>query len=156
MDEVTLRNIPAQRVLGIHRKGEFNLITPMMLVIFNYLEDNKIDITAPPIFLWHEKSLNEAEREDARGTADIEVVVPVAERVEDAGEIKCYKLPGATMAAILHRGPYDECRETYERLFAWLDEHSMPVIGPIREVYLNDPSEIPREDLLTQIYAPVG
>jgi len=44
------------------------------------------------------------------------------------------------MAAIVHRGPVEECRTTYERLFAWLDANHLPVTGPIREVYLNDPA----------------
>jgi len=27
--------------------------------------------------------------------------------------------------------------------------------GPIREIYLNDPFEVPKEELLTEIYAPI-
>ena len=28
--------------------------------------------------------------------------------------------------------------------------------GPTREVYLNDPFEIPKEELITEIYVPIG
>jgi AraC family transcriptional regulator len=30
------------------------------------------------------------------------------------------------------------------------------VAGPTREVYLNDPKEVPPDELLTEIYAPVA
>ncbi|MDD3248518.1 MAG: GyrI-like domain-containing protein [Methanosarcina sp.] len=29
------------------------------------------------------------------------------------------------------------------------------IFGPVREVYLNDPREVPPEEILTEIYAPL-
>ena len=60
------------------------------------------------------------------------------------------------MAKIVHRGPYEECEPTYDRLFAWIARNGMSITGPIREAYLNDPREVPQEEILTEIYVPVG
>ena len=30
------------------------------------------------------------------------------------------------------------------------------ITGPIREIYINDPREVAEEDILTEIYVPVG
>jgi effector-binding domain-containing protein len=59
-------------------------------------------------------------------------------------------------APLLHRGPYQECTTTYERLFAWIGEQGLGITGPIREIYHNDPREVKPEEILTEILAPVG
>ncbi len=60
------------------------------------------------------------------------------------------------MARVLHKGPYQESTPTYERLFAWLESKGKKITGPIREIYFNDPREVPPEEILTEILAPVG
>jgi effector-binding domain-containing protein len=60
------------------------------------------------------------------------------------------------MAKTVHKGPYQECSSTYERLFSWLDENNQKIVGPIREAYLNDPREVAPEEILTMIYVPIG
>ncbi len=59
------------------------------------------------------------------------------------------------MAKIIHKGPYEKCGPTYDKLFACLQQNGKTINGPIREVYLNDPHEVPPEEILTEIYAPI-
>ena len=59
------------------------------------------------------------------------------------------------MAKTVHRGPYEACEPTYAKLFAWIGENGKRIAGPLREVYLNDPKEVPPEEILTEIYAPI-
>ena len=87
--------------------------------------------------------------------ADLEVVAPIARKAEGTDEIRCYQVPGGKMARIVHKGPYDACNPTYDKLFAWIGENGMKICGPIREMYLNDPREVGMEEALTEIHAPV-
>ncbi len=114
-----------------------------------------IQIQGPPIFVCHKMTTEEAVKAGKEGNADIEVAVPVSGKVEDSDEIKGYELPGGKMAKIVHKGPHQDCGPTYEMLFAWLEENGKKIVGPTREVYLNDPNEVPQEELLTEIYAPI-
>ncbi len=59
------------------------------------------------------------------------------------------------MAKIVHKEPRQECDPTYEKLFAWIEESGERLVGPTREVYLNDPQEVPPEELLTEVYTPI-
>jgi len=104
----------------------------------------------------HEKSIEEALKADEAGNADIEVCVPIAERIPETDEIKCYELSGGKMAGVIHKGPYETSGSVYERLFAWLLENGLELNGPIREAYLNDPREVAPEEILTIIYAPIS
>ena len=125
--------------------------------ICEFAFSKNIQITTYPAFLCHETTVEEVQKADEEGNADIEVVFPISELVEITGddEIKVYELPGGKMAKIIHKGPYEECALTYEKLFSWIAEKGKRISGPVREVYLNDPREVQPEEILTEIYAPI-
>jgi len=108
------------------------------------------------LYIMHEKSVEEALKADEADNADIEVCVPIAERIPETDEIKCYELSGGRMAKVIHKGPYEASGPVYEKLFAWILENGHEVAGPIREAYLNDPREVAPEEILTIIYVPIS
>ncbi len=156
MDAITLVEVPTQRVLGIRRRGHYRLIAELLPQLFVYAMENGIRIAGMPAFLCHEQSHEAALEADRSGTADVEVIVPIAGDARPSGDIRVYTVPGGRMARTVHRGPYEGCESTYLQLFAWLAERGLQVRGPIREVYLNDPREVPPEEIATEIYVPVG
>jgi AraC family transcriptional regulator len=155
-DEITLVNVPAQLVLGMRRRGQYRMIPEFLMAIISHAMANGIAIAGPPVFVCHETPPEVAMAADQAGTADVEVAWPVAGAVKGAGEIRAYTLPGGKMARIVHHGPYKACESTYRRLFTWIEENGLRIVGPIREMYLDDPREVPPEQILTEILAPVG
>lgn len=157
MSEVTVVELGSQRVLGMRRKGAYREIAVMLPGVFEFAFSKNVQIAGYPVFLCHEITPEEVQKADNDGNADIEVAVPISGSVEITGneEIREYELPGGKMAKIVHKGPYEECSPTYEKLFSWITEEGKRIIGPIREVYLNDPREVPPEEILTEIYAPL-
>ena len=59
------------------------------------------------------------------------------------------------MAKIVHKGPYDQCESTYNKVFAWIEKNGKQIAGPSREAYLNDPNEVGLDEALTVIYIPI-
>ena len=153
--EISLVAVPPILVAGIRRKGSYRQIPVMIGELVEFIVRREIGPAGPPIYLWHEQSVEDAYRADASGDADIEVAFPVTGRTRPEGDIVTYELPGGLMARVLHKGPYQECTGTYERLFAWLESEGRKVAGPIREIYLNDPREVRPDEILTEILAPV-
>jgi effector-binding domain-containing protein len=156
MIEISVVDEKPQLVAGMRRKGHYKEIAKMLPALFEYAMSQAAIIAGPPQYLWHENSIEEAQKADEAGNADIEVCVPIAARIPENDEIKCYILPGGKNAEIVHKGPYEASGPVYERLFAWLGENGLKLTGPIREAYLNDPREVSPEDILTIIYAPIG
>ncbi|MDN7025193.1 transcriptional regulator [Methanoculleus sp. FWC-SCC1] len=156
MKNVAVVDVLPQQVIGIRRRGRYEEIAPMIMELAEFATRRDIEITAPPAFLCHEESPEAAMQAAEAGNADLEVVFPVAGAVEGDGEIRVYELPGGTMARIIHMGPYRDCGEAYEELFAWLAANKKDIIAPLREVYVNDPCETPEDDLVTWIYAPIA
>lgn len=155
MNEVTVVDVKPQLVLGMRKRGKYEQIGEMLPKVFEFVIAKGIEIAGMPTFVCHEMTPEEAMKADEEGNADVEVAVPVAQKTEGTGEITCYELSGGKMARIIHRGPYMECGVTYEKLYAWIAENKKKITGPMREIYLNDPNEVPQEEILTEIYAPI-
>lgn len=156
MEEISLVDVPTQKVIGIRKKGKYELIAQLLPQIYEYAMARKAEFAGPPIFVCHEITLDEVMKADQQGTADIELAIPIFGSIEETDDIKCYDLTGGTMAKILHKGPYQDCQPTYEKLYSWIEQQGKKIIGPVREVYLNDPNEVTPEEILTEIYAPIG
>jgi effector-binding domain-containing protein len=156
MIEITLADEEPQLVAGMRRMGRYKEIAVMLPALFQYIVSHAAIIAGPPLYIWHEGCIEEAQKADEGGNADIEVCVPIAAMIPESNEIKCYVLPGGKNAQIVHKGPYEACMPAYERLFAWLETSEFKLTGPIKESYLNDPREVAPEDILTVIHAPIG
>ncbi len=153
--DITIVDVKPQLVLGVRRRGPYRQIPELLKKLFEFAMGKNIKIEGPPLFVCHETA-EEAMEADKNNNADVEVAIPIAEKVDGTDGIRCYELCGGKMAKTVHKGPYEECGPAYERLFARIRDKGLRITGPTREVYLNDPREVPKEEILTEIYAPVG
>ena len=156
MDEITIVDVAPQKVIGKRKKGNYTDLADLLPEVFEYVDTNNIQIQGPPVYLCHETSVDAVEQANTEGTADLEVAIPITGNAQGTEEYQCYDLPGGKMAKILHKGPYETVGETYDKLFRWLGQHQYQITGPLREVYISDPSEVAPEELLTEIYAPIA
>lgn len=78
---------------------------------------------------------------------EAELRPPVVERLT---------LAGGPFATVTHVGAYEELPLAYYGLAVWLHEHGHGLVGPVREVYLNDPAETPPASLVTQVMVPLA
>jgi AraC family transcriptional regulator len=156
MEEITVVEVPPQTVIGLRRRGRYDQIPRMLMELVSFAMERGVQIVGPPVFLCHEATSEDVMRANEEGTADVEVAFPIQGTVEPEGTITPYTLPGGRMAKIIHRGPYDACEPAYARLFLWIEQNGQQITGPIREVYPNDPREVPEDEILTEIYAPIG
>jgi len=60
------------------------------------------------------------------------------------------------VVSVIHKGPYEEVDVAYSKLFEYMSEHSLTMSGPARSIYLNDPAEVPEDELLTEVQIPVN
>lgn len=79
----------------------------------------------------------------------------VAEPFPQLSRAQVMHLDGGEFASITHVGPYEELGLAYHALYAWAQERGHEPRGLIREVYLNDPAEVPPEALQTEVLMPL-
>jgi len=66
---------------------------------------------------------------------EAECGVQVVSRFEPIGKVVCSETPNGTAATIVHIGPYDRMRESYQALDAWRQEHGHRQTGTSWEIY---------------------
>jgi len=72
------------------------------------------------------------------------------------GELAASELPGGEAAVAVHRGPYDTLPQAYEAVQSWITDHGRAVGGAPWESYVDDPSEVPVDELRTEIVFPLA
>lgn len=94
---------------------------------------------------------------DEQTDGDIEICIPIGTQVDAThDEVDFKTVPGGTVAATTHRGPYDEISPAYHTVTGWIQDHGHQIAGPPREIYLNDPKSVIADDLLTEIQFPIS
>jgi AraC family transcriptional regulator len=155
MEDIVLVEVAVQQVVGIKKTGTYKLIPELLMKVYEFTVEKKMVTTGPPLFICHEISPEAVMEANEKGTATIEVAWPVSGIVKGSTEIKVYKIPGGKMVHTVHMGPYESCETTYLKLFSWIKEKRLQISGPIREVYPNDPREVPPDEIITEIFVPV-
>ena len=65
-------------------------------------------------------------------------------------------IPASKYAKFLLKGSYEGIWYAFDKAFKHVDESDFEFTGgPSLEVYLNDPSQTPEEELLTEILIPI-
>jgi effector-binding domain-containing protein len=87
---------------------------------------------------------------------DLIICMPVASGAVAGEGIALEEIPGGHVASVTHVGPYTDVPNAYEALFGWVKENGREPAGAAREVYLNDPKDVPESELLVEIDIPLA
>jgi len=82
---------------------------------------------------------------------DVEIGFPVLKKLPDKEDIKISEIPSGKFATCLYTGPYSEIEPAYNELSQWIEDNGYEATGIGYEIYLDDPSQTPPEELKTQI-----
>ena len=93
---------------------------------------------------------------DEETSGDIELCIPVRDGLTSANNIEVKTLPSETGAWTMHHGPDPEISPAYHTLTGWISEHGHEMTGPPREIYLNDPTQVTEDELLTRVEWPIN
>lgn len=83
------------------------------------------------------------------------VTVSAEDAAKAKGSIKSASLPEGEVLTFTHMGPYSTLRDSYGELMQHLANIKRMVAVPTWEIYVNNPDEVPEEDLRTDIYVPL-
>jgi DNA-binding transcriptional MerR regulator len=117
----------------------------------DYLVKHHIQPVGPCLSLYHDDEYKEKDW-------DIEVCEPIEGNLPETQRVKVRELAGtATMAYVIHHGPFVTIGQAYEALMKWISENNYHIVGPGREVYLCEAREGDQNDpnTVTEIQFPV-
>jgi DNA-binding transcriptional MerR regulator len=104
--------------------------------LLDYLNQKGVRMIGPPMAIYHDKEFKERDW-------DIEVVMPLNEKIPSGQHVNVYELPGAEkMACVVHSGPFATIGEAYDALAKWIDQNGYQIVGPGRELNLRLPEKL--------------
>lgn len=103
--------------------------------------------SAPTLFFHH--------HDEEVGVFEIQAGMFVAEEQPGSGRVEAGSVEASEVVRCLHRGPYQRLGETHDAVRSWIVAQGRSSGTPRWESYLNDPSVVPAEELLTEVVFPL-
>lgn len=151
--EPVIKEVAPLRVISKRDRGTYqDVICRLIKDLCAQMAQNdspSVTVTGPVMSLYHDNDYREKD-------ADIECALPITGRItvtDPAIEIRT--IPGGTHLTLIYQGAYSGLHEAWSRIFAYQEEKGYHIAGAGQELYLNDPAEVPEEDLLTELHLPI-
>jgi DNA-binding transcriptional MerR regulator len=145
---LTLLAVDAVTVPELHVEAGFDLFERLLRA----LKLAKLPLLEPVLCL-----LPEPKEED---TMILELCAPAPRGVmRDAAAragLRLIELPASRVAYTTHVGSYEEIGVAQHAVAAWLHEQGHSPAGAPREIYLDDPGEVPAEERRTELVIPIA
>ena len=119
--------------------------------VYGYLARGGVNgLTEIGVAIWHDDEYKTSD-------IDVEAAVYLKQPIPEGGRVKVYQLPAASMASVIHKGPYNRLSQAYEALGRWIEANGYKIVGPNREVYLYCTQPVRQDDdsYVTEIQFPV-
>ena len=94
--------------------------------------------------------------EDCGDAFEIVICMPVVPGAAGGEGVDLEEIPGGRVATTTHVGPYREVGNAYTAMQKWMTDNGCHPAGKAREIYLNDPGEVPESELLTEVDWPIA
>ncbi len=94
--------------------------------------------------------------EDCGDAFEIVICMPVVPGAAGGEGVELEEIPGGRVATTTHVGPYREVGKAYTAMQKWMTDNGRRPAGKAREIYLNDPGEVPESELLTEVDWPIA
>ena len=146
--DITERDEPARTLLVVEGTTTADLHvsfgTALVADLLALLARLRLDQTGPIVCL-----LSRVDDDSLRLQMGAPISAPLPEE-------RIVELPAGRVAVTRHVGPYEEAGLADLALHAWAEERGLEASGPLREVYRNDPAEVPPEALETDVILPLS
>jgi effector-binding domain-containing protein len=141
-------------VAFIEVRGHFDQIPAAFGRLYDWIGERGYEPSGPAIAVYHTIP-GQVPDEELRWELRSRVSGDVPECGPDAGGLGVKRLEAALVAAVMHKGPYEELEQVHEALMQWIEQNGYETSGPPEEAYFNDPSKVAPDELLTEIRLPV-
>lgn len=121
--EIILEEIPATLVASIRFTGRYSEIGEYIPVLFKAVQEN---VNGAVINCYYD--------EECMELADMELCLPCQRQIA-TNTVNCKYLPAIKAVCTTHYGSHETLHFAYKALFNYVNEHSIDVITPFREIY---------------------
>ena len=149
--EITEKRIEETKVAYAQFKGSYNKIPEHMQEVGQWVMDDGLEMTGMVYgsYFNSPEEVPEDELEYEIGFSydgDLKI---------QEGKLGYKEIPEHSVLAAIHKGPYTNVGPVIHAISEYADKNGYDIVGPVTEVYLNDPNQVSPDELLTEVRFPV-
>jgi AraC family transcriptional regulator len=144
------KRIEAAKVAYIPYRGSYEKIPELIQKVGQWVTEHGLDI-AGLVYGTYYNTPEEVAEEDLQ----YEIGFSFAGEAQQDGQVGVKEIPAHTVLAAMHQGPYTEVGPVIHTVVEYAVKNGYDIVGPITEIYLNDPNSTPEDELLTEVQLPV-
>jgi AraC family transcriptional regulator len=148
--EIKVKKIPEHQVAFIFYKGSYEKISELLGKTVEWLMSKNVEIQMPIYGAYYNSPMEFGEDE-----LEWEVGAAFVGELQAEDDIQIKQVPEHEAVSSVFKGPYGEAATAYGALFEYVAKEGYEIIGPVTEIYMNSPDEVPESELLTEIQFPV-
>lgn len=153
ISDVIVKDLPEMKVASVSHVGPYWELFSAFEALNSYLVKNSIKTLTAPMGLYLDNP-KLVPMDQLRSEAVIGIENGAAE-----GNIQIKALPAGKFVTLIYTGSYADPGKlkAYEILHKYIEANGLKYQGelPVREVYLNSPSEVKPDELKTEIQFPI-
>lgn len=142
--------VPEEKLALITKIGPPEMIGVLIEDIAYWAGANKVKITGPPFAIYYSNPQSVPPEE-----FKYDVGFPIEGEVSGTDKIMIVTIPEHRVVYAMHKGPYSTLSQVYDSMVEFVLANNYDVIGSPKEIYINNPEEVPASELLTEIQFPV-
>ena len=148
--EVVEKRIEESKVAYIRHKGSYDKIPELMQEVGEWLSEKNLQMTGR-VYGTYFNSPEDTPTENLQ----YEIGFSFEGTTMPEGKIGIKEVPEHTVLTAMHKGPYTEIGPVIHAVADYAVKNGYDIVGPVTEVYLNSPLEVPESELLTEVQFPV-
>ena len=148
--KVEEKRIGEAKVAYIPYRGSYDQIPVLMQKVGQWVAERGLEMTGL-VYGTYYNTPEEVAEEDLQYEIGFSFA---GEGYQDAN-VGVKEIPAHTVLAAMHQGPYTEVGPVIHAVVDYAVSHGFDIVGPITEVYLNDPNTTSEDELLTEVHLPV-
>jgi AraC family transcriptional regulator len=152
--DIQIVGVDPFRVAMLRHSGSYAEISPVFDTLWKWVEAENISVQRTLGLYWDNPDFVPVSQ--LRSAACVEVSSSTQIRDTLSLGLEEFTVPGGSYATTRYVGRYDELTPVWSRFTKLVEKKAKGIPdSPAYEVYVNDPSEVSPDELITELYMPV-
>jgi tRNA-Thr(GGU) m(6)t(6)A37 methyltransferase TsaA len=148
--KIELKTVKENQVASISHVGPVEEMGELIGELTGWVIQKGLQVTQPPFVVYYTSPM-----EVSPEKMEYEVGIPFNGNTNGDAKVKIKIIPKHKTISTIFKGPYQEIGPVYAEIMQHIMEGKYEMIGAPREAYLNNPTEVPENELLTEVIFPV-
>ncbi len=153
---IQVNNLPAARIVMLRHTGSYDGIGDVFDKLWTWVSSHNVPVQRTIGIYWDNP--DEVPTEKLRSAACVEI--PDSYQITDSGGLSLIldQLAPGDYATTRYVGPYENLGPVWGELTSYVEQTLRRAISenPAFEVYVNDPSDTPPSQLITDLFMPLA